>query len=127
MWLFYYFNFERNYDVLKLKGPWILFLKNVNFNKNKTELKMENPAYSFRETNLVLQCIKESQIKCKTVMSWSTQKKKRGHFLYRLFCLKDFLKIFVLSQCIMYWIHFQNIHTFTYQKTLLHTLLLLCF
>ena len=34
-------------------------------------------------------------------------------------------KICVLSQCIVYWIHFQNMHTFTYQKTLLHTLLLL--
>ena len=28
----------------------------------------------------------------------------------------------VLSQCIVYLIHFQNIHTFTYQETLLHTL-----
>ena len=37
-----------------------------------------------------------------------------------LFCLKE---IFVLSpQCIVYWIHFQNIHTFTYEKILLNTL-----
>ena len=27
----------------------------------------------------------------------------------------------------MYWIHIQNIHIFTYQKTLLHTFLLLAF
>ena len=33
---------------------------------------------------------------------------------------KFFFKICVLSQCIVYWIYFQNIHTFTYQKTLLH-------
>ena len=33
-----------------------------------------------------------------------------------------FFNICVLSQCIVYWIHFQNVHTFTYQKTLLHTL-----
>ena len=33
----------------------------------------------------------------------------------------------VLSKCIVYWIHFQNIYTFAYQKTLLHTLLLLVF
>ena len=26
---------------------------------------------------------------------------------------------------IVYWVHFQNIHTFTYQKVLLHALLLL--
>ena len=28
----------------------------------------------------------------------------------------NFFKICVLSQCRVYWIHFQNIHTFTYQK-----------
>ena len=27
----------------------------VNFNKNETESKMENPTHSFRKTNLVLQ------------------------------------------------------------------------
>ena len=37
---------------------------------------------------------------------------------------EKFFKICVLSQCIVYCIHFQNIHTFTYQKTLLYTLLL---
>ena len=40
-------------------------------------------------------------------------KEKRGHFLYRLFCPKG---VCVLSQCIVYWIHFHNIYTFTYQK-----------
>ena len=57
MWLFYYFNFEKNYDVLKSKIPYILLNKNINFNKNETESKMENPTHSFRETNLVLQLI----------------------------------------------------------------------
>ena len=36
MWLFYYFDFERNYDVLKWKILCILMKKNINFNKNKT-------------------------------------------------------------------------------------------
>ena len=40
---FYQFNFERNYDVLKSKSPCILLNKNINFNKNEMELKMENP------------------------------------------------------------------------------------
>ena len=53
------------------------------------------------------------------------RKKKWGHFLYRLFCLKGFFWRFVLSQCILYWTKFQTIPTFTYQKPLLHTLLLL--
>ena len=55
MWFFYYFNFERNYDVLKSTSSCILLNKNINFNKNETESKMENPAHSFRETNLVPQ------------------------------------------------------------------------
>ena len=114
MWFIYCFNFERSYDVLKSKSPCILLKKNINFNQFKTESKMGNPTHSFREKNLVPQPIEESQIKSKTVMSYSLRKKKR-HFLYRLFCLKaTFLKIYVLSQCIVYWIHFQNIHTFTF-------------
>ena len=43
MWLFYYFNFERNYDVLKSKTAYIFLNKNINFNKKETESKMENP------------------------------------------------------------------------------------
>ena len=57
MWLYYYFNFERNYDILKSKSPFILLNKNINFNKSETKLKIENPTYSFRETHLVLQFI----------------------------------------------------------------------
>ena len=57
MWLFYYFNFERNYDFLKSKSPCILMNKNIKFNKNKTESKMENPTHRFGEMNLVLQFI----------------------------------------------------------------------
>ena len=34
----------------------------------------------------------------------------------------DFFNIFILFQCIMHWIHFQNTDTITYQKTLFHTL-----
>ena len=55
--LIYYFNFEKNYGILKLKSPCILLNKDISFNKNKTESKMENPTNSFRDTNLVLQLI----------------------------------------------------------------------
>ena len=83
---------------------------------------MENPTHGFRETNLVLQLILESQIKSKTVMSWSSRKKRKGIFCTVYFVRRKFFNICFLSQCIVYWIHFQNIHTFTYQKILLHTL-----
>ena len=103
-------DFERNYDVLKSKSPRILLSKNINFNKNETESKAENPTHSFRDMNLVFQLTWESQIKRKTVMSWSSRKKKRGIF----FPSERNFNICVLSQCIMYWIRFENIHTFTY-------------
>ena len=66
MSLLYYFNFERNCDVLKSKSLSILLNKNINFNKNETESKMENPTHSFRETAHI-----RMEIKNKTVMSWS--------------------------------------------------------
>ena len=55
MWLFNYFDFERNSDVLKLKSSCILLNKNINFIKSETKSKMENPTHNFREINLVLQ------------------------------------------------------------------------
>ena len=37
VWLFCYFDIERNYDVLKSKSPWSLLNKTANLNKNETE------------------------------------------------------------------------------------------
>ena len=72
--------------------------KNINFNKNETESKMENPTHSFRETNFVLQLIQESQIKSKTdELVGARERKKRAFFVP--FILSE---IRVLSQCIMY-------------------------
>ena len=82
--------------------------------------------HSFRETNLVPQPIKELQIKSKTVTSYSLCKKKKTFFVPFILCKGNIFQIWVLSQCIVYWItHFQKINTFTYQKILLHALLLL--
>ena len=57
MWVFCYFNFEKNSDVLKSKFPCILLNKNMSFNKNEMESTMENPTNKFREMNVVLQLI----------------------------------------------------------------------
>ena len=65
VWLFYYFNFERNYDALKLKSQCILLNKNIYFNENEMESKMENPTLSFRETNLVLSSYENRKFKVK--------------------------------------------------------------
>ena len=100
MWLFHYFNLKKYYDVLKSKSRYILFNKNINFNKNETELKIENTTNGFRDTNLVLQLIHESQIKSKTAMSWSSRKKKRAFFVPFVLSEGNIFKICVLYQYI---------------------------
>ena len=53
MWLFYYFDFKRNHNVLnKVKESQLFVEKNINFNKNETETKMEN-FRTFRETMVI--------------------------------------------------------------------------
>ena len=118
----------RNYDVVKLRILCILLNKNINFNKNETESKMKNPTHSFKETNLILQFQKKKKKKkiCKSkVKLWwnGAHIRKKSAILYHSFCPKEFFfNICVLSQCIVYWKHFQNKYTFTYQKILFHTL-----
>ena len=112
--------FERNYDVLKSKTPCILLNKNINFNKNETESKMENHTHSFREMNLVFQL--QRILKVKLWWLGTPKRIKKVFFVPSILSEGIFLNIFVLSQCIVYWIYFQNLHTFTYQKILLHTL-----
>ena len=87
MWFFYYFNFERNYAVLKSKSPCLLLNKNANFNKNETKSVMENGTHSFRETNLVLQLIEESQIKKENC---DELEKKQGIFCTIYFVRRKF-------------------------------------
>ena len=58
-------------------------------------------------------------------MSWSSRKKKSAVFATFILSEGNFFNVCVLSQCIVYCISFQNIYTFTYQKSLLHTPFLL--
>ena len=60
-------------------------------------------------------------------MSWSSWKKKKAFFIPLILSEAIFFNIFVLSQCIVYWINFQNIHSCSYQKPLLYTLFCLFF
>ena len=53
-------------------------------------------------------------------MSWSSRRIKEGIFFTVYLSKGNFFKIFDLSQCIVHWIQFPNLHTFTYQKILLH-------
>ena len=56
------------------------------------------------------------------MMSWNSRKKKEDIFYNVYFARRTFSNIRVLFQPKFYWIDFQNNHTFTYQKTLLHIL-----
>ena len=97
--LFYYFYFKRNYDILKSKSPWFLLNKNITFKKTRRNRNLENPAHNFREVNLVLLLGKESQIKSKNVMSWSSRKKKECIFETLFFLTFVF---YLNVQCIEY-------------------------
>ena len=64
MWLFCYFNFERNYDVLKSKSAGILLNKNINFNKKETESKTENHTYTVLERRTFYGAISNPDVPC---------------------------------------------------------------
>ena len=121
VWLFYHFNFERNYEVLKSKSPGILLYKNINFNKNGTESKMEIPHTVSERQTLCFSSNKNRKLKVKLWWVGARERQKRAFFVLFILSEDNFFK-FVLLPCIVYWIHFQNMHTFTYEKTLFHTL-----
>ena len=50
------------------------------------------------------------QIKPKTLVSWSSQKKKECIFLTFILSEGNFFNFWILSQCMVYWINFQNIY-----------------
>ena len=93
MWLFYYFNFERNYVVLKSRSLCILVNKIINFNKNKMESKMELiPHVVLERRTLCFSSYKNSKLKVKLWVG-ARERKKRA-----------FLGSFILSEG-----HFFNI------------------
>ena len=104
------------------KGPGFLLNKNINFNKNETESKIENPLPTVldRQT-LCFSSYKIHELKVKLWCVQARERKKSAFFVRFILSEGSFFKIYVLSQCMVYWINFQNIYTFTYQKTLLHT------
>ena len=127
MWLFYYFNFEKNYSVLKSKSSCILLNKNINLMKTERNQKWKILRKILEGQNLCSSSYENRKSKVKLWWVEPYERKKRA--FVKPFVLSDgiFSNICVLSQFIVQWIHFQNIHTFTYQKTLVHTLLFLVF
>ena len=98
MWLFLCFDFERSYNVLKSKIRCIFLNKNINFNKNKMELKIENPTLCFSS-------YKNRKLKIKLWWVRARERKKRAFFVSFILSEGNFFNICVLSQ------------SFAYQKT----------
>ena len=59
---------------------------------------------------------------CKLWCVGTRKRKKREFFVPFIFPKGSFFNICVLSQRIVYWTHYQNIHLFKYQRALLFTL-----
>ena len=108
MWLFYYLPFERNYDVLKSNDLCILLNKNINFNQN---WKIRHTVLERR--TMCFSSYKNRKLKVKLWWVGACERKKTTFFV-PLILSEVFLTFVFLSHCIVYWIHFQNIHTFTY-------------
>ena len=95
MRLFYYFNFETNYDVQKSKSPCIFLNKNINFNKNETEngnRKWEISHTVLERQTLCFSSYKNHKLKLK-LMSWSS-----AFFVPFILPKRNFFNICVLSQ-----------------------------
>ena len=65
VWLFYYFNFERNYDVLKSKSPCTLLNKNINLIKTKRNQNWKIPHTVLETRTLCFSSYKNCKLKVK--------------------------------------------------------------
>ena len=88
----------------------------------KQNLKWKIPHTVFERWILCFSSYKNRKLKVKLWWVGAPKRKKEGIFciVYFGYCL--YTVYYVLFNCIVYWIHFQNIHTFICQKTLLLTL-----
>ena len=112
---FLFFIFERIYDVLKSNRPCILLNKNINFNEDEKESKMENLHTVLGWRTLYFSSYKNRKIKVKLWWVGARERKQRTFFVPFILSEGNFLTF-------VYWMHFQNIHTSSCQKSLLHTL-----
>ena len=89
--------------------------------------KWKIPHTVLERQTLCFSSYKNHKLKVKLWWVGARERKKRAFFVPFILSEGIFFNICVLSQCIVYWIHFQNIHTFTYPKILLHAHLLLVY
>ena len=89
--------------------------------------RIENPTLRFREINLLFSLYENCKLKVKLQWVRARERKKSAVFVTFILSEGNFFNIYALSQCIAYWINFQNLSTFVYQKLLLYALLSVVF
>ena len=117
--------------ILILKGMMTFYSQVVHvfwWKKFKLKIKLKwNRKWKISYTVLLRQTLYFNlyrNCKLKVKLWWvGTRERKKGTFFVPFILSKtSFFNIYVLSQCKVYWIHFQNTHTLTYEKTLLYTI-----
>ena len=98
VWLSYYFNFERNYVVLKSKSPCILLNKNINL-KTKRNRKWKIHTVLERRT-LCFSSYRNCKLKVKVWWVGARERKKKASLVPFILPEGNFFIICVLSQCI---------------------------
>ena len=117
MWFLYYFNFERNYDVLKSKNLYFLLNKNINFNKNETESKSFRVFLERRTLCFSSYKNRKSKVKLWWVGTCERKKRKKTFFCIVCFDRNSFLTfVFYFSQyCIEYTYISKNITSYIFE------------
>ena len=93
--------------------------------KTKWNRKWKTPHTVLERRTLCLSSYKNRKLKVNSWWVGARERKKGAFFAPLILSEGNFVSICVLSQCIINI--FENTHTLTYEKTLLHTLLLLAF
>ena len=106
---FCYFRFERNYDVWKSKIPAFCWTKILTLIKTERNRKSKIPHIVLERRTLCFNSFKNHKLKIKLRWVGARKRKKEGIFSTVYFVRRNFFNICVLSQFILYLIHFHFI------------------
>ena len=91
MWLFYYFSFERNYDILRSKISCFLLNRNINLTKTKRDRRSEIPQTLLERRTLCFTSYKNHELKVK--LWWFGARQRRTSVFFKVyFVRRNFFK-----------------------------------
>ena len=125
--VFLFFLFWKELWRFKVKESMLFAEQKYKVNKTRPNRKWKIPYTVLERWTMSFSLYENCESKVKLWWVVACKRKKNAFFVTFILSKGNFFNILVLSHWIVYWINFQNIYTFTYQKTLLHTLLLLVF